>query len=166
MHSWIGGQFQTFSKVYAKNDQQTWNHDWKLGMPWSLTISLKYNLAAWDGSRVLLQGTKWAIFENRSTTTIMESLFLSVSSKPTAKSRLISSKRAFGTGNEIYSPVFYLWLFASWQIRHCFTCCTTSRTILGQMKFSCTRAKVLSLPKWSARPPPWASLIMTSLNKH
>jgi hypothetical protein len=38
----------------------------------------------------------------------LESLFLWVLGKPTTKSRLISSHRAFGTGNGIYSLVFYL----------------------------------------------------------
>ena len=67
---------------------------------------MKYKLAIEDASVVLLQGTKWAIFKNQSTTTIIESLFLWVRGKPKTKSKLTSSHEALGTSNGVYNPMF------------------------------------------------------------
>ncbi|PKU66329.1 hypothetical protein MA16_Dca015234 [Dendrobium catenatum] len=49
---------------------------------------------------------KCAIFENRSTTTNMESAPRLVLGSPRTKSILKSSQMEFGIGNGVYSPVF------------------------------------------------------------
>ena len=83
---------------------QTWN-------PMQLTNLLKVQISHTKCIMVLLQRTKWDIFENRSTTTMIESLFLCVLGKPTIKSRFISSHGALETDNGVYNSLFWLLVF-------------------------------------------------------
>jgi len=71
--------------------------------PWNpmQPYNLRYNSATKVASLVLLQDMKWAIFEKRSTTTKMESLFLWVRGNPNAKSMLTSTQGEVGTGKGV-----------------------------------------------------------------
>ena len=100
-------------------------------VPCSFTISWKYKSAIWDASNTL-PGTKGAVLEKWSATTIIESLFLWVLGKPTTKSKLISSQGALGIKSGVYKPVFWPWALAIWQIVHCFTYLMTSWSNFGQ----------------------------------
>lgn len=103
-----------------------------LGTPCSLTISCKNNRATCDATNVLLQGIKWAVLENQSTTTIIESLFLWVPGNPRTKSRLMSTHGAVGIGNGWYRLALVLRVLATRQTRHFPTIRAMSRSIRGQ----------------------------------
>jgi hypothetical protein len=72
-----------------------------LGRPYNLTISSKTRLATLEALEVLEHRMKWAILENLSTTTKIESCFLRVQGRPRTKSMLISSQGQFGIGKGV-----------------------------------------------------------------
>jgi len=75
-----------------------------LGNPWSFTTSLKKKFATWLASWNFLQGIKWAILENLSTTTNMESLPLLVLGSPKTKSIDKSIHGESGIGKGVSKP--------------------------------------------------------------
>ena len=123
-----------------------------LGNPCEQTTLSKNNLAIRDASNVFEHGMKWAIFENWSTTTKIESCFLWVLGRPRTKSMLKSCHGRLGTGSGVYRPVFCLTCFAKAQVRHCPTILATSLFRLGQKNWSSTNLVVLWTPKCPARP--------------
>jgi len=74
------------------------------GIPRNLITSLNYKSAILVALLVLLQGVKWDIFENRTTTTNMESLPYLVVGKPRITSMPTSTRGWVGTGNGMYNP--------------------------------------------------------------
>ena len=88
-----------------------------LGTPWKRTTSLKNKAAIWDTSIEFLHGIKWAIFENRSTTTKMQSKPCYVLGTPRTKSIEISSQGSLGTGKGRYKPAFWAPPLAFWHTR-------------------------------------------------
>jgi len=73
----------------------------KRGMPWSLITSLNYNSATWEASFALWQAMKYAILENWSTTTKMESLLRWIRGRPSTKSMRTSSHGPWGVGKVV-----------------------------------------------------------------
>jgi hypothetical protein len=78
------------------------------GMPWSLTISLKYKLIILVASSVLLHEAKCIILDKQSTTIIIESLFLELLGKPNTKSMLTYFQRALATRSGVCKPELWL----------------------------------------------------------
>lgn len=96
-----------------------------LRMPWSFITSLKYKSAILDASsKVALQRIKCVTLQKRSTTAMIQSLFLCILGNPTTKSMLISSQRQVRIGKVMYKSKFFLWLCAIWHFLHCCTCLT------------------------------------------
>lgn len=120
------------------------------GIPWILTTSLKNKLATWLASWVHLHGKKWALFENLSTTTKIESIpfeFL--------VDQLWSPYRCLPKGQRI--PMLWAAPFKFWHTWYLCTYLVTSFFNWDQkyLDFACTM--VLSLPKC-----PLSSLLCTS----
>lgn len=102
---------------------QKWAKNWpvrrhSLWYPMQPNNLLRNWYAMWIALEVFLQGITWAILENRSTTTKIESLPSPVLGKPCTKSMLISVQGATGTGKGVYSPVFCVCPFDSWHTLH------------------------------------------------
>lgn len=96
----------SYAKGFAKND--TW-----ISRPYYTQLFLatcatllthqKKSCATITALDVFEKELKWAIFENQSTTTSMESCCLLVLESPSTKSILISFHGAWGTGNGVYT---------------------------------------------------------------
>jgi len=89
-----------------------------LGTPWSHGISLKNKSAMLVASSILWHRMKYAIFENLSTTTKMESLPHFDLGKPKTKSIEMSTYGSFGTGKGAYKPCDWVIDFAFLQVMH------------------------------------------------
>jgi hypothetical protein len=83
--SFLQRVFQKWLKNFV-----SWSETMLLRTPCKRTIFLKNKSAICTTSSVLLQGMKWDILENRSTTTITESLPHYVLGNPSTKSILMS----------------------------------------------------------------------------
>src|ERR1044071_9268553 len=101
-------------------------------MPCSRTISLKNKLATLKASSVLWQTIKWAIFENRSTTTKIESLPFLVLDNPTIKFMLRSVHGELGIGKGVYKPCGLTLDLALRHSKHFLTKLSTSLSMCGQ----------------------------------
>lgn len=125
------------------------------GIPCKRIIFWKYKFAILVSSKFLAWATKWAILENRSTTTIIKFFCLCVSESLKTKSILTSTQGVDGIGTEVYNPTFWPWVLASLQAWHCLMNQSMSRCKVDWENFSCIKASVLSLPKCLANPPSW-----------
>lgn len=131
------------------------------GTPCNRTISSKKWCAITRAFEVFLQDTKWAIFENLSTTTMMESFPLFVCDRPSTKSKLRSSQIESGMGNDLcFANHPY-----SFDIYYSFQPCEKHLCeAWAKKKWDCSCRTVLSLPVCATNAPPWASLIRCCLH--
>jgi hypothetical protein len=143
----------------------SWSKVIDLGTPCNLTTSRKKRLATWTTSDVFLQATKWAILENLSTITVIESTPCWVLGSPNMKSMDTSSQGCYSIGSGIYKPVFWVCPLDTWHTGHCCTKLPTSFFSCGQKYRSSTKLIVLSLPRCPPNPPPCNSWITCSLKE-
>ena len=101
------------------------------GTPCNFTISVKYNLAMCLASSTLVQAMKWAILENLSTTTMIESFPRCVLGKAMKKSMVKCSQGLLATGKGMYSPLWKV-ILALIQASHLRMYLPTVPNILGQ----------------------------------
>lgn len=87
-----------------------------LGTPCIRTTSLKNKFATRFVSKVFLQAMKWAIFENLSTTTNMESQPFWILGSPLIKSMDTSTHGFSSVGKGIYNPVFCVVLLSPFPV--------------------------------------------------